>query len=102
MVTFGSFEKADAMVVRIAHLPGEFLLSQFALHFTADRPGAECQPGHVDAGFTERYPIGSLAPCCPQGQASGSREHTRGEPGFQEIASGAVSHSSSSNGHILS
>ncbi len=91
-VTFGGLEESNASVVGIPHQPGELVLPEFALGSPAHRSGAEREPRHLHAGPPKRYPI-----CCspargPQAHASGSRQHTRGESGLQEIASGEVSH----------
>src|SRR5262249_12817736 len=101
-VTLGGLEKANAPIIRVAHQPGELLLPQFALRSPAKCPSAESEPRHLDAGLPESYPICSCPARRPQGQPSGSREHTRGEPGLQEITSRAVSHTSSSNRQYVS
>jgi hypothetical protein len=46
LVSFGRFEEADAMVVRIADQARKLLLTQRCLHRTAVRPGSKRQSGN--------------------------------------------------------
>ncbi len=64
-IAFGGFEKADSLVVGVAHLAGELILPQLALYPAAYGPGPECEPRHLDAGFSERHPIGGGSACRP-------------------------------------
>ena len=57
-VGLGGFEEADAAVVGVAHQPREAVLSQVALHLAAEGAGAEREPRHLHAGFSQRHPIG--------------------------------------------
>lgn len=58
-VIVGCFEKADTVVVSVAHEAGELCLSELALNAAAERSRAERQPGHLHAAVSKRNPVGS-------------------------------------------
>src|SRR6185312_7013410 len=97
-VRLSGLEETNALVVGVPHQPCKLFLSQFPLRSSAESPCAKREPRHFDVGFSERHPVGCCRARRPHGQTTGAGERGCRESGLQEITSGAMIHSSSSNG----
>src|SRR5208283_5098504 len=60
--------------------------------------GAEGKPCDLDAGPSQRDPIGCRGALRAQGECADAGQRARGQPGTQKISSGVLSHRTSSNG----
>jgi len=90
-------ELADAVLVALTERRTRADIDRLRVRLLLQHVPRHDEPRHLDVGFSERYPIRSGAACRQKRQTSGPRESARSKSGLQEITSGAVSHSLSSN-----